>query len=37
VDDVGYGWGGSLYGTAADLAHDLVAYMQFNLDAIGRQ
>jgi hypothetical protein len=37
LDDLGYGWGGSLYPTAAELAHDLIAYMQFNLDALRRQ
>jgi len=26
-------WGGSVYQTAGNLAHDLLAYLQFNLDA----
>lgn len=26
-------WGDSAYGSAEDLAHDLLAYLQFNLDA----
>lgn len=34
IDDPGYGWGGSTYPTAHELAHDLLAYMQFNLDAL---
>jgi hypothetical protein len=37
LDEFGYGWGGSVYTSAAELAHDLVAYMQFNLDALLRQ
>jgi hypothetical protein len=34
IDEPGYGWGDSDYPTAHELAHDLVAYMQFNLDAL---
>jgi hypothetical protein len=34
IDDAGYGWGDSTFPTAQELAHDLVAYMQFNLDAL---
>jgi hypothetical protein len=34
--DGSYGWGDSSYPTAHELAHDLVAYMQFNLDALRR-
>jgi hypothetical protein len=34
IDDPGYGWGESSYPTAHELAHDLMAYMQFNLDAL---
>jgi hypothetical protein len=34
IDDAGYGWGDSTFPTAHELAHDLVAYMQFNLDAL---
>jgi hypothetical protein len=34
IDDPGYGWGDSTFPTAHELAHDLVAYMQFNLDAL---
>ncbi|CAN5696744.1 hypothetical protein BH23GEM9_BH23GEM9_21610 [soil metagenome] len=34
IDETGYGWGGSMFPTAHELAHDLVAYMQFNLDAL---
>jgi hypothetical protein len=30
----GYGWNGTSFPTATELAHDLVAYMQFNLDAL---
>jgi hypothetical protein len=37
LDDAGYGWGGSVYPTAAELAHDLIAYMQFNLDSLRKQ
>jgi hypothetical protein len=33
LDETGYGWGDSMFPTADELAHDLVAYMQFNLDA----
>jgi hypothetical protein len=36
LDDPGYGWGDSTFPTAEDLAHDLMAYMQFNLDALRR-
>ncbi|HSJ25473.1 MAG TPA: hypothetical protein VK929_12420 [Longimicrobiales bacterium] len=34
LDDAGYGWGDSVYPTAAELAHDLIAYLQFNVDAL---
>jgi hypothetical protein len=34
IDEPGYGWGDSTFPTADELAHDLVAYMQFNLDAL---
>jgi hypothetical protein len=34
LDDEGYGWNDTSFPTAHDLAHDLVAYMQFNLDAL---
>jgi hypothetical protein len=34
IDNPGYGWGDSQYPTAQELAHDLMAYMQFNLDAL---
>jgi hypothetical protein len=34
LDDPGYGWGESTFPTAEELAHDLVAYMQFTLDAL---
>lgn len=34
LDEAGYGWGDSLYPTAAELAHDLIAYLQFNLDTL---
>ncbi|CAN5747259.1 hypothetical protein BH23GEM10_BH23GEM10_08750 [soil metagenome] len=34
IDDPGYGWGESTFPSARELAHDLVAYMQFNLDAL---
>lgn len=34
IDEPGFGWGGSTFGTARELAHELVAYMQFNLDAL---
>jgi hypothetical protein len=34
LDENGYGWGDSLFPTASELAHDLVAYLQFNLDAL---
>jgi hypothetical protein len=37
LDDEGYGWNDTLFPTARDLAHDLVAYMQFNLDALRKQ
>lgn len=36
ISEPGYGWGDSDYPTAHELAHDLVAYMQFNLDALRR-
>jgi hypothetical protein len=36
ISEPGYGWGDSEYPTAHALAHDLVAYMQFNLDALRR-
>lgn len=36
LDDPGYGWGDSTFPTARELAHDLIAYMQFNLDALLR-
>jgi hypothetical protein len=34
LDDPGYGWGASRFGSAGELAHELMAYMQFNLDAL---
>jgi hypothetical protein len=34
IAEPGYGWGDSDYPTAHQLAHDLLAYMQFNLDAL---
>jgi hypothetical protein len=34
IDDPGYGWGDSTFPTAQELAHDLLAYMQFNLDSL---
>jgi hypothetical protein len=34
LGDPGYGWGESQYPNAQELAHDLVAYMHFNLDAL---
>lgn len=34
LDEDGYEWGDSQFPTAAALAHDLLAYMQFNLDAL---
>jgi hypothetical protein len=34
IDEPGYVWGDSAFPTAQELAHDLVAYMQFNLDAL---
>ena len=34
IDEPGFGWGESTFPTAQELAHDLFAYMQFNLDAI---
>jgi hypothetical protein len=34
IDDPGFGWGESTFPNAEDLAHDLIAYMQFNLDAL---
>jgi hypothetical protein len=33
IDEPGFGWGDSTFPTAQELAHDLFAYMQFNLDA----
>ncbi|HUF50648.1 MAG TPA: hypothetical protein VMN60_07445 [Longimicrobiales bacterium] len=33
-DDPGYEWGDTTFPSARELAHDLVAYMQFNLDAL---
>jgi hypothetical protein len=33
IDEPGFGWGESTFPTAEELAHDLFAYMQFNLDA----
>ncbi len=32
----GFGWGGSEFPSADGLAHDLLAYMQFNLDSLTR-
>jgi len=34
LDELGYGWGDSTYPTATELAHDLIAYLQFNLDTL---
>jgi hypothetical protein len=34
IDEPGFGWGDSMFPSAQELAHDLFAYMQFNLDAI---
>jgi hypothetical protein len=34
LDGPGYGWGESTFPTAYELAHDLMAYMQFNVDAL---
>lgn len=34
IDEPGFGWGDSTFPSAQELAHDLFAYMQFNLDAI---
>ena len=34
IDEPGFGWGESTFPSAQELAHDLFAYMQFNLDAI---
>lgn len=34
LDGEVYGWNASTFQSAADLAHDLLAYMQFNLDAL---
>ncbi|MBR9989736.1 MAG: hypothetical protein KFH98_08280 [Gemmatimonadetes bacterium] len=34
IDEPGFGWGDSTFPSAEELAHDLFAYMQFNLDAI---
>ena len=33
-DEPGYEWGDTTFPTAHELAHDLVAYLQFNLDAL---
>ncbi|HSJ15373.1 MAG TPA: hypothetical protein VK939_13210 [Longimicrobiales bacterium] len=32
----GFGWGDSVFPTAHGLAHDLLGYMQFNLDVAAR-
>lgn len=34
LGEAGYSWGDSTFPTAQELAHDLVAYMQFTLDAL---
>jgi hypothetical protein len=34
LEEAGYGWGESTFPTAYELAHDLMAYMQFNVDAL---
>ena len=34
IDEPGFEWGDTSFPTARELAHDLVAYMQFNLDAL---
>ena len=34
IDEPGFGWGETKFETADGLAHDLVAYLQFNLDAL---
>lgn len=34
IDDPGFGWGESEFPNADELAHDLLAYMQYNLDAL---
>jgi hypothetical protein len=34
LDEHGYGWGETVFPTAQELAHDLVAYMQFNADTL---
>jgi hypothetical protein len=34
LEDQGFGWNDTFFPTAQELAHDLVAYMQFNLDAL---
>jgi hypothetical protein len=34
LDAEGYAWGDSCFPTAGELAHDLVAYMQFTLDVL---
>jgi hypothetical protein len=36
LDGPGYGWGESTFPTAYELAHDLMAYMQFTVDALPR-
>ena len=34
IDEPGFEWGDTTFANAEDLAHDLVAYLQFNLDAL---
>jgi hypothetical protein len=34
LDAPGYAWGEVTFATAQELAHELMAYMQFNLDAL---
>lgn len=34
--DEEFAWGDSVYSTARELAHDLLGYLQFNLDVIAR-
>jgi hypothetical protein len=34
IDDPGYEWGATKFTSAHELAHDLIAYLQFNLDAL---
>ena len=36
LDGPDFGWGDSIYPSATELAHDLLAYMQFTLDALPR-